>query len=114
LDRSLWAAAGGEQALRRIADPWEEIVAEHLDNREGKLTVEDAWKIVGVDEAHRTQEHNRRLGDGHLRYAYVKGESDRWLRVARVSQGDLHVRYDDEKDDTAFTQALAHGADVLF
>jgi hypothetical protein len=93
------------------------------------LTVEDAWKIVGVDEAHRTQEHNRRLGDamkkagwsherrrrdGHLRYAYVKGESDRWLRVARVSQGDLHVRYDDEKDDTAFTQALAHGADALF
>ena len=54
LDRSLWAAAGGEQALRRIADPWEEIIAEHLDNREGKLTVEDAWKIVGVGEAIRT------------------------------------------------------------
>jgi hypothetical protein len=127
LDRSLWAAAGGEQALRRIADPWEEIVAEHLDNMEGKLTVEDAWKIVGVDEAHRTQEHNRRLGDamkkagwshgrrrrdGQLRYAYVKGESDRWLRVTRAQQGDLHVRYDDEKDDTAFAQARAHGADA--
>ena len=104
LDRSLWAAAGGEQALRRIADPWEEIIAEHLDNREGKLTVEDAWKIVGVGEAIRTQEHNRRLGDamkkagwsrgrrrrdGNLRYAYVKGESDRWLRVTRAQQGAI-------------------------
>ena len=128
LDRSLWAAAGGEQALRRIADPWEEIIAEHLDNREGKLTVEDAWKIVGVGEAIRTQEHNRRLGDamkkggwsrgrrrrdGNLRYAYVKGESDRWLRVTRL-QHDLHVRYEDESGEAAFTKAQTCGGDLLF
>jgi len=99
------------------------FVVEHLDNREGKLAVEDAWKIVGLDEAHRTQEHNRRLGDamkkagwshgrrrqdGNLRYAYVKGESDRWLRVTRA--GDLQVGYDDEKDEFA----QAHGTDALF
>ena len=129
LDRSLWAAAGGEQALRRIADPWEEIVAEHLDSREGKLTVDEAWKIVGLGEAYKTQEHNRRLGDamkkagwshgrrrrdGNLRYAYVKGESDRWLRVTRSQQGELAVRYEDENGDAAYAQALEHGADVLF
>ncbi len=129
LDRSLWAAAGGEQALRRIADPWEEIVAEHLDGKEGKLTVEDAWTIVGVGEAHRTQEHNRRLGDamkkagwshgrrrrdGRLRYAYVKGECDRWLRVTRPQQGDLYVRYEDENGDTAFKHAGEGSADTFF
>jgi hypothetical protein len=129
LDRALWAAAGGEQALRRIADPWEEIVAEHLDGKEGKLTVEDAWKIVGVDEAHRTQEHNRRLGEamkkagwshgrrrrhGPLRYAYVKGESDRWLRVTRVPQGDLQVRYEDENGDTALKHPGERSADTFF
>jgi predicted P-loop ATPase len=129
LDRSLWAAAGSEQALRRIADPWEEIVAEHLDVKEGKLTVADAWKIVGVGEAHRNQEHNRRLGDamkkagwsherrrrdGHLCYAYVKGESDRWLRVTRTQLGDLNVRYEDENGEAAFKHALEHGAGPLF
>jgi predicted P-loop ATPase len=129
LDRSLWAAAGSEQALRRIADPWEEIVAEHLDGKEGKLTVADAWKIVGLGEAHRNQEHNRRLGDamkkagwshgrrrldGHLRYAYVKGESDRWLRVTRIQLGNLYVGYEDENGEAAFNHAVEHGAETLF
>jgi Virulence-associated protein E len=130
LDRSLWAAAGGEQALRRIADPWEEIVAENLDDKEGKLSVEDAWKIVGVGEAHRTQEHNRRLGDamkkagwshgrrrrdGRLCYAYVKGESDRWLRATRIQPDHLYVRYEDENGDTAFKHAAGEGsADTFF
>jgi hypothetical protein len=47
-------------------------------------------------------------------YVYVKGESDRWLRVTRGHQGDLHVRYDDEKDDTAFAHAPAQSADAFF
>jgi hypothetical protein len=128
LDRSLWAAAGGEQALRRIADPWEEIISEHLDNREGKITVEDAWRMVGVGDANRTQEQNRRLGDamkkagwshgrrrrdGRLRYIYMKGNSDRWLCVTRV-QHDLYVRYEDEEGADVFVKPQTCGCGSVF
>ena len=57
----------------------------------------------------------RRRRDGNLRYAYVKGESDRWLRVTRAQQGgDLHVRYEDEDGGAAFTKAQTCGGDLLF
>jgi predicted P-loop ATPase len=109
LDPSLWAAAADEQAERRIADPWEEMIVEHLLGREGKLKVEDAWKLVGVPEGQRTQEHNRRLGEamrkagwdrtrrrarGDRSYVYCKGRSESWIRVERNQHGGVSACYE--------------------
>src|SRR5262249_4129821 len=79
LDRALWAAAAEEQAARQIADPWEEVVAQRLTGIEGKLRIEDAWKLVGLGVAQQTQEHNRRLGDAMRRA--------RWRRAQRRWEG---------------------------
>jgi len=88
LDRKLWAAAALEQEQRTVADPWVELIKDSLGDLEGKLPASEAWNIVDVDTAHRTQAHNERLGTAmkasgwkrlkarfgdHVRWAYIKG-----------------------------------------
>lgn len=92
LKKELWKRAGDEQEARRNIDPWEEIIAEKLEDQMGWITSDRIWGLVGFsDESRRTQEHNTRLGKvmqrlgfvrtrrrdgGKLQYAYVRGEGD--------------------------------------
>jgi hypothetical protein len=63
LDQRLWKAAADQQEERTVSDPWHELISETLGDLKGKLLGADLWRIVGVDEAHRTQSHNSRIGN---------------------------------------------------
>ena len=61
LHPSLWDLAGEQQDKRKIEDPYAEILERVLGNQMGWLPVEAAWKIIGVPEGQRTQNHGQRL-----------------------------------------------------
>lgn len=62
LDPRFWGVAAVEQEERTVDDPWIEIIARVLGDREGKILAADAWLLVGVPTGQATQEHNARLG----------------------------------------------------
>jgi Virulence-associated protein E/Primase C terminal 2 (PriCT-2) len=62
LPKELWAEAGAEQTEHMIAEPWIEVVHDHLKGRKGKLLCSDAWMLVEISVANRTQIHCERLG----------------------------------------------------
>jgi predicted P-loop ATPase len=65
LDRKFWDDAAEEQTEHTLEEPWIEIIQGLLSGDEiknGKLLSADAWKLVGIPEAQRTQESNGRLG----------------------------------------------------
>jgi predicted P-loop ATPase len=104
LDPSLWDAAATEQSERTVDDPWRDLLEEVLGDLKGKVVNSDAWKIVNVMEAHRTQDQNLRLGqamkalgferkplriDGKVTKVYVRGnniERERRIFVERHKQ----------------------------
>lgn len=113
LDPSLYAAAAVEQKARAVDDPWVDVINSMLRDMEGKILVQDVWKIVGVMEGHRTQEHNSRLGnvmkacgwertrlrfgERGMQYCYVRPLGKSSLKQILAGQGtmsDVHVRYD--------------------
>src|SRR5262249_36306930 len=55
---ALWVAAGEQQAERTVNDPWLDILTEVLGDLKGKLLNIDAWKIINLNDSHRTQAHN--------------------------------------------------------
>ena len=78
-----------EQQRRTVDDPWQELISDVLKDTKGKLFSADLWRIVDVDPAHRTQDHNTRIGnvmkvigferrrlriDGEPEYCYVRGD----------------------------------------
>ena len=63
LERTLWPAAAAEQVERTVTDPWRELIATALDERQGKVRTADVWGLLGVDIERRTQEQNARLGN---------------------------------------------------
>ena len=63
LDTALWVEAHGAQEKHRVEDPFVGTLGNVLEERVGKIRNHDVWKIVGIDPAHRTQDHNARLGD---------------------------------------------------
>lgn len=70
LDPSLYKAATAAQAARTDAksDPYTDTLATVLGDSVGKITSEDAWKILGLTTpGQRTQAHNERLG-ASMRY----------------------------------------------
>jgi predicted P-loop ATPase len=97
LKKELWGIAASEQQMRTVDDPWQELIGNALKGTNGKLLSADVWKIVSVDKAHRTQEHNTRIGnvmkglgferkhlriDGEPEWCYARGEqSERSHRI---------------------------------
>jgi predicted P-loop ATPase len=104
LDSSLWDAAAEEQSQRTVEDPWFEQLANVLGDLKGKLSARDAWKIVGMDESRRSQDHNLRLGramktlgferkplnfDGRPQKGYARGSAkERGKRIMVVRDHD--------------------------
>jgi predicted P-loop ATPase len=89
LDKNLWPLAAVEQEERRLFDPWEELIAAAVGDRQGKVPTDQLWQLVGLSEVgRRTTEHNNRLGaimqglgfvrkkarsGGSPRYHYLRG-----------------------------------------
>jgi predicted P-loop ATPase len=111
LDPSLYGAAANEQEARQIGDPYLEALESALgENLCGKMETDAAWTIVDLPTAHRTQEHNSRLGEamkklgwerkrarfkGRTRWCYVRGdEAGRVLEIEvwRNSERQLEIR----------------------
>jgi hypothetical protein len=64
LDASLYGAAGQQQTQRRVLDPWIGALRAAIGHIPcGKMRCEDAWVILDLKAAHRTPDHNQRLGD---------------------------------------------------
>jgi len=88
-------AARAEQEARRPVDEWERLFAEALGRREGRLGVDDAWRLVGLyDPSRRGQRENFRLSEalaaqgwkrrrvrsrGERIYCYQRGASEEWI-----------------------------------
>jgi predicted P-loop ATPase len=111
LDPTLWPLAAEEQDARRLEEPWVDILRQYLGDKQGKLKTEDAWKIIGVPVAQRTQAHNERLGEAmrelgwkrakkrfgcNPEWAYVKGESNTRVLV-RIDENGIQVLYEKAK-----------------
>jgi predicted P-loop ATPase len=103
LDPALYEAAGDAQEQRRTEDPFEIIVHRAFGELTGRIRIEDAWKVLGIqgrvisqDEmtrfgtAMRMQGWERKRGrnNGEMTYVYFKGQKDetrRWLTVQGTS-----------------------------
>jgi hypothetical protein len=66
LPEALWEAATGEQELRRVDDPFAGVLDRKFTDAELpdhiKIRCEDVWRLLGIPEGHRSQEHNNRVG----------------------------------------------------
>jgi hypothetical protein len=104
MDPAIWAAAQVEQASRQARDPFADALEAALGEVEdGRLTVRDAWLIVGMDPGKATQEDNVRLGeamralgwrrdklrfsDGSPRRCYAVGSGSQRVSVEGGGQG---------------------------
>jgi len=62
LDPALYDSAAEVQSKHEVENPFVDVLARALGNKEGKIRSADCWDIVGVPTAQRTQDHNNRLG----------------------------------------------------
>jgi hypothetical protein len=120
LDPSLYEAAGREQNKRMeiVADPFTEAFRNHLGDRAGRITSEDAWTILGATDAgKRTPDLQRRFGaalkangfkrqtmrvEGHMTHGYVRGVgAGRGRRIVVTSDWNRRpvVGYEDESEE---------------
>lgn len=99
LDPALYEAAGDAQEQRRTEDPFEIIVQRAFGDLTGRIRIEEAWKVLGIQGRVITQDEMTRFGtamrmqgwerkrgrnNGELNYVYFKGSKDetrRWLTV---------------------------------
>lgn len=105
LAEELWPLATAEQQKREVEDPYFLLLQEALEGRQGKIRASDVWDIVGVLPAHRTQDHNSRIGEAmrHLgwkrdrlrfggvapEHCYTRGTGhERGQRLAVRTNGD--------------------------
>lgn len=79
LPRALWNDASSEQERRRIEDPFLHKLSDALEGKEGMVSAEDVWTIVGVLPGQRAQLHNERVGAAMRELG--------WLRTKRRFQG---------------------------
>jgi len=63
LDPRLWPKAAEEQAQRLTKDPYYEELQDAIGDIEGKIAATSVWEILDVKPGHRTQDHNKRVGD---------------------------------------------------
>src|SRR5262249_15482863 len=59
---SLYGEATSEQEQRKLEDPWLTVIAKAISNRQGKISSETVWSIIGVRPENRKQDDNERLG----------------------------------------------------
>ena len=104
MDPALWPAALVEQEARQARDPYQDALEAALgefDN--GRITVRDAWALVGVDPGRATQDDNVRLGEamralgwrrakmrfgeGNPRRCYAIGDGSKRVSVEGMPSG---------------------------
>lgn len=101
LDPKLYSAAGAEQEERRVNDPMEELLEEHLGERTGKVRAQDVWAMIGkADAGRRSQDDMNRLGAAMRRLG--------WERSKRRFDGKVTICYlrgsDSEREQDLFVQ----------
>ena len=104
MDAALWSAAQVEQTERQARDPYFDALETALaEIPNGRLTVRDAWALVGVDPGRATQDDNVRLGeamralgwrrdklrfgDGNPRRCYARGDASARISVEGIQSG---------------------------
>jgi hypothetical protein len=118
LDRAGRRIGGQNKRLEINDDPFTDAILHYLGDREGKITSEDVWTILGVTDAgRRTADQQKRMGmalktcgwqqsvlrfDGQRSRGYVKGKQlqgggRRQVVVSRVGNKPI-VEYEDERD----------------
>ena len=110
LDPALYDAAAEVQSKHEVENPFVDVLARALGNKEGKIRTADCWDIVGVPTAQRTQDHNGRLGKamqelgwkrtalpfgrGKNERCYVRGESPySRIEAQRADDGSWEVTH---------------------
>lgn len=63
LPKELWQAAAAEQAARVQADPWQEMLDQHIDGRFGKVPTSEVWTLLGVDSKSQNPQLGKRILD---------------------------------------------------
>ena len=99
LDPALYVVAHAEQEVRRVEDPFVEVLYEFLDGKTGKIAMQEIWMVLNISEDKRTQEHNNRIGaamqelgwerdrlrfGGKPEYCYVKGTPEERRNKVKV------------------------------
>jgi predicted P-loop ATPase len=119
LDESLWPVAAKEQAARELVNPFEEVLADKLGDKEGYLFVTDAFCLMNIQPGRQTQHDNDCLGKamkalgfrkvrrrmkGNRRTAYVRGRFEkgeaRQLVIHESYGGDYWLVSRELEDDT--------------
>jgi predicted P-loop ATPase len=99
LTPALYPAAGREQAKRLeiTADPFTDAFRDYLGDRAGKITAQDAWLILGIDDVgRRTPELQRRFGMAlraagwRQRTLKIQGASVRGFTRGQATQEHQH------------------------
>jgi len=99
LDPSLYDDAAHQQRLRRIEDPWVELLEVTFGNRTGRMITSDVWHVVDRPPGQRTQEDNRRLGEAMRELGwerirtYSKGEGQQWFYARGTPEERRHDLY---------------------
>ncbi len=106
LDPALWPHAEVQQERRRVEDPWETTLADTLGDLNGKILVEDVWRIVGMnDRSRRTQADNARLGEAIRRVGFTRDKRRHEGKVAwhyvrgTKEETERRIVLDFERDD---------------
>jgi predicted P-loop ATPase len=101
LEPGLYDVAAAEQRLRRIEDPWVEILEVAFGDMTGRISTTDAFEIIGRPDGQRLQEDNRRVGEAMRELGWERlrtsgrGEGMGWYYVrgstAAERRRDLYV-----------------------
>ena len=73
MDPALWGAAAEEQKDRTTEDPYFEMLADQLEDEQGKITTDSLWEIIGERSSDaRTQEKSARITEAMRRLGWKK------------------------------------------
>jgi hypothetical protein len=91
LDEKLWGVAKIAQEQRRATDPWEDVLDDKLNTKNGMMGMtvvhksDDGFErvasaeilrfVLGVEYAHQTTVHGRRLGDAMRQIGWGRPDS---------------------------------------
>jgi hypothetical protein len=104
LNPDLYDVAAAEQRLRRVEDPWVEMLESVLGNKTGRILTIDTFEIIGRPEGQRLQDDNRRIGEAmrelgwdRVRTTAHRAEGPRWFYMrgdAEARRRDLYILRD--------------------